>query len=269
MSTVLVDLTQLAYYTGKQDTKNNGKFVAKETGKSLISDDEITRLSGVATGAQVNVLESVSVNGTAQTITSKSVDITVPTKVSDITNDSDFQSGEQVQAAINAKVASAYKAGGSKTAAQLTSALLTAANEGVVYNMSEPISSTSDFIEGEGKTFPAGTDIGVIETTAASYVATSDTTAQDGKTYYADANGTALGAQPTTGADISSSGYYEYVAPTYKFNAMAGFVDLSGYQQTESGKGLSKNDFTDAYKAKLDSYVLATNSDIDGIFSTT
>lgn len=34
--------------------------------------------------AQANVIESIKVNGTAQTITSKSVDITVPTKASDI-----------------------------------------------------------------------------------------------------------------------------------------------------------------------------------------
>lgn len=34
--------------------------------------------------AQVNVIESIKVNGTAQTITSKAVDITVPTKASDI-----------------------------------------------------------------------------------------------------------------------------------------------------------------------------------------
>lgn len=40
--------------------------------------------------AQANVIESIKVNGTAQTITSKSVDITVPTKTSDLTHDSGF-----------------------------------------------------------------------------------------------------------------------------------------------------------------------------------
>lgn len=38
-------------------------------------------------GAQANVIESIKVNGTAQTITNKAVDITVPTKVSELTND--------------------------------------------------------------------------------------------------------------------------------------------------------------------------------------
>ena len=112
----------------------------------------------------------------------------LPTKVSDLTNDSDFQTGTQVQTAINAKIASAYKPAGSKTAAELTNALLVAANEGFVYNMSEAFTSTADFIEGAGKTFPAGTDVAVVVATPA-----------DGET-----------------------------PATYKFNVMAGFVDTSG-----------------------------------------
>ena len=52
--------------------------VKKETGKSLIADTKITKLDGIAEGAQVNVLESVKVNGVAQTITDKAVDIAVP-----------------------------------------------------------------------------------------------------------------------------------------------------------------------------------------------
>lgn len=58
----------------------NGKFVAKETGKSLVSDTLITKLEGVADGAQVNVVEKVKVNGTALTPdATKSVDIPAAT----------------------------------------------------------------------------------------------------------------------------------------------------------------------------------------------
>ena len=46
------------------------------------------------------------------------------------------------------------------------------------------------------------------------FSATTDQTAQNGKTYYADAQGTALGSQPTAGADISSAGYYEVASLT-------------------------------------------------------
>ena len=38
----------------------------------------------------------------------------------------------------------------------------------------------------------------------------------------------------------------------YKFDVLAGFVDLSGKVDKEDGKGLSANDFTDELKAKLD-----------------
>ena len=59
------------------------KKVDAVEGKGLSSNDytstEKTKLSGIAEGAQVNVIEAIKVNGIAQTITSKAVDITVPT----------------------------------------------------------------------------------------------------------------------------------------------------------------------------------------------
>lgn len=58
-------------------------------------------------------IDVIKVNGAAQTITDKAVDIAVPTQVSDLTNDSDFQTETEVQALIDAKVASAYKYKGS------------------------------------------------------------------------------------------------------------------------------------------------------------
>lgn len=61
----------------------DGKFVAKETGKSLVSDTLITKLEGVAEGAQANVVEGVKVNGTALTPdASKNVNIPAATAAS-------------------------------------------------------------------------------------------------------------------------------------------------------------------------------------------
>ena len=51
-------------------------YVAKETGKRLMTDAEGTKLAGVATGAQVNVIESVKVGGVALDVADKAVDIT-------------------------------------------------------------------------------------------------------------------------------------------------------------------------------------------------
>lgn len=57
--------------------------VDKVTGKGLstndYTNDEKTKLEGIADGAQVNVIESVKVNGVALTPTAKAVDVTVPT----------------------------------------------------------------------------------------------------------------------------------------------------------------------------------------------
>lgn len=55
-------------------------LVNSELGISTMS----TKLSGIATGAQVNVIESVKVNNTVLPVSSKSVNITVPTQPSDI-----------------------------------------------------------------------------------------------------------------------------------------------------------------------------------------
>ena len=54
---------------GKIKAWGEGKFVAKETGKGLSTNDytnaDKTKLNGVATGAQANKIETVKVNGKA------------------------------------------------------------------------------------------------------------------------------------------------------------------------------------------------------------
>ena len=47
--------------------------VKKETGKSLIADTKVTKLDGIAEGAQVNVIEKITVNGEEQTPAKKTV----------------------------------------------------------------------------------------------------------------------------------------------------------------------------------------------------
>lgn len=56
----------------------------------------------VSTGGEPNLINSVKVNGTALPITDKAVDVAVPTKVSDLDNDSNFQTDTEVAAAIAA-----------------------------------------------------------------------------------------------------------------------------------------------------------------------
>ena len=90
-------------------SKIKEKFVLKDGNKVLSTNDYTTaekqKLSGIATGAQVNVIEKVSVNGENQTVTGKGVNITVPTKTSQITNDSSFQRKAKYQVLLQKQLA--------------------------------------------------------------------------------------------------------------------------------------------------------------------
>ena len=89
----LIDLDLLAYFKSKLDLIFANK-VDKETGKGLSSNDytanEKTKLAGIAAGAQVNVLEGIQRNGATVTVTNKIANISVPTKTSDLNNDSGY-----------------------------------------------------------------------------------------------------------------------------------------------------------------------------------
>ena len=73
------------------DEVANG-YVAKVSGKGLSTNDFTnafkTKLQGIATGAQVNVIETVKVNGTALAVSDKAVDVPVPTALSQLSGDS-------------------------------------------------------------------------------------------------------------------------------------------------------------------------------------
>lgn len=60
------------------------------TDDQYVSATEIAKLAGIEAGANVNIIEGVTVNGSAITPVSKIVNIVVPTKTSDLTNDSGF-----------------------------------------------------------------------------------------------------------------------------------------------------------------------------------
>lgn len=91
----LIDIDLLSYFKSKLDLLFANK-VDKVDGKGLSSNDftssEKSKLANIASGAQANVLEGIQKNGTTVTITNKIANITVPTKTSDITNDSNFVS---------------------------------------------------------------------------------------------------------------------------------------------------------------------------------
>lgn len=89
MANKLIDSTILNYFKQQLDKL----FVKQVSGKGLSTNDytseEKTKLSGIANGAQKNVIEKVKVNGTILDIEDKdkSVYITVPVMVSELDND--------------------------------------------------------------------------------------------------------------------------------------------------------------------------------------
>lgn len=106
MAIEYLDKSGLTLLISKIKTALGGK-VDVESGKGLSTNDytseEKSKLSGIASGAQANVIESVKVNGTKVEPSSKAVDISVPTKVSQLANDSGFQNATQVNSMIAGK----------------------------------------------------------------------------------------------------------------------------------------------------------------------
>lgn len=155
----LVAKTQLEYFKSKLDAKNDEKYVAKEAGKVLSTNDFTnaykTKLDGIEAGAnktvvdeslnkestnpvqnkaiatkleeitsqggEPNTIDTIKVNGSPLVPDgSKAVNISVPTKVSQLTNDSGYQTAANVEQTLTSKnyatksdISSVYKYKGS------------------------------------------------------------------------------------------------------------------------------------------------------------
>lgn len=97
----------MAYDVNKLAQLAHLKQLAQKVKQECASQTSVTELTTRVksledVGAQANVIEKVKVNGAEQAVTDKAVDITVPTKVSDLSNDSKFQTDAEVAAAIAA-----------------------------------------------------------------------------------------------------------------------------------------------------------------------
>lgn len=166
----------------------------------------------------MNYSEKIATVGALKNL-AQQMEAKTPTKASQLANDAGYQTGEQVDAKINAKVSSTYRAGGSVTFATLPE--LNEANRGLVVNVTDKFTTTADFVEGAGGKHPAGTNVAVVQ-----------------------------------------------VGEEYKYDVLAGFVDLSGYQEKQEGAGL----YPDEDKAKLAGLVVATDEEVnamlDEVFGT-
>lgn len=101
----------MAYNTEKLTKLEALKALAQRVKQETNATKEsVTELSGrvenlETAGGEPNVIEKVKVNGVEQQVSEKAVDITVPTKVSELNNDSQFQTNAQVAQAIQTAIA--------------------------------------------------------------------------------------------------------------------------------------------------------------------
>ena len=91
----------------KKYLDENGVLYFWQKIKSIFSkQSDLTALSArvdgiVSEGGEPNIIDVIQVNGTAQTVTNKTVNISVPTNNNQLTNGAGYQTSAQVQSAIN------------------------------------------------------------------------------------------------------------------------------------------------------------------------
>ena len=87
--TKVIDLAALTVFKQRLDLANAATFARKDGDKILSTNDftdaEKTKLAGIAESAQVNVIESISVDNVAQSVTNKTVNIDLSGKVDKVT----------------------------------------------------------------------------------------------------------------------------------------------------------------------------------------
>lgn len=208
------------------------------------------------TGAQANVIERILVNGMLQVPDeTKSIDLSVPTKVNELENDANYQENKIEHILQN----------GSELGIDKTKSV----DIHVPVNLSELVND-ANFQNGED--VAASIQTAISKSGHASYVkADAVPSAEE-----AEENILYLVMNDTTGhydiyAKIGDS--MELLDDTTV--DLSGYVEreeLDGYVEKEEGKGLSANDYTDADKAKMDGmeenanhYVLDKQKVIDAL----
>ena len=133
--------------TKLSDFTNDGDGTA---GSAFATEDYVDENGGK--------IDKIKVNDIEQTITNKTVNITVPEDLSDLTNTGSDPYAQMSD--VEAAVVGALKPKGSTTFANLPA--LTAANLNNMYNVTDAFTTTADFKEGAGVKYPAGTNVAII-----------------------------------------------------------------------------------------------------------
>ena len=120
---------------------------------------------GLVTGSSEIGIDSASANYLGFSTSTHKISAKVDTTVG--TTSTNLVTSGAVKTYVDNKISSTYKAAGSVEFANLPT--LGASYEGYVYNVSDAFTTTSDFVEGAGKSYPAGTNVVCINTTGTTY----------------------------------------------------------------------------------------------------
>lgn len=164
-------------------------------------------------------------------------------------NISDAYTKTEVDNAIAETQATAARPGGSLTAAEVVSGLLVAANEGKIYNLSEDITTTADFVDGAGKVIPAGANLWVINTaTSGSAVYKFDVYAAAYGVATTSANGlmSATDKEKLDNADVTA------YTGTGAISVSSHVISVGAASPSTSGVGGAAGTMSAADKEKLD-----------------
>nr|DAG58257.1 MAG TPA: Head fiber protein [Bacteriophage sp.] len=233
-------------------------------------------------GAQANKIESIKVNGTAQTIASdKSVNITVPTKTSQLANDSTFQTSAQVVAAINTAISKSGHASFQKVDAVPK---VDAAQENILYLVMNTTTKHYDIyakIKGDGDSYTmellddTTVDLsGKVDKVAGKGLSTNDYTTAEKTKLAGIAEGANKYVHPSHTA--ATSGLYKitvdalgHVIAVTKVTkeditglGIPGTNTTYGLASTTANGLMSKEDY-----AKLNGMVLATDTEVDAMLT--
>lgn len=232
----------------------------------------------VSTGGEPNVINEIQVNGKKVDPQGKAVNITVPQNTGDLTNNSDFQTGTEVDEKIKAQISSVYKPAGSTAFKSLPTPEKSIL--GNVYNVTDAFTTDDKFIEGEtSKSYPEGTNVVVVEVSGeykydvlsgivdlSDYVKNEQMTEQlNGKLGKTESAASAAKLDTSTAGSTTKPVYFNNGIPvecTHKLEkdvpSDAVFTDTTYENATSVKAGL----MSDTDKAKLDGIETATDDDI-------
>ena len=256
------------------------KLAQKENQKANALATRLDALERV--GVQANKIESIKVNGTAQTIASdKSVNITVPTKTSQLANDSTFQTSAQVVAAINTAISKSGHASFQKVDAVPK---VDAAQENILYLVMNTTTKHYDIyakIKGDGDSYTmellddTTVDLsGKVDKVAGKGLSTNDYTTAEKTKLAGIAEGANKYVHPSHTA--ATSGLYKitvdalgHVIAVTKVTkeditglGIPGTNTTYGLASTTANGLMSKEDY-----AKLNGMVLATDTEVDAMLT--